>query len=109
MKSIKLSLLIFVLCVNINIADAGRARISLIEEGVYSREDIEKEILFGREMSAIILADRPLVPNAKINKYLNLVGRSILLHANRPELEFYFALVESPQINAYAAPGVIYS
>jgi predicted Zn-dependent protease len=89
-----------------NSSNAARQRITLVPEpGVYSKADIEEEILFGREMAAIILADRNLSPDNELNRYLNLVGQSIVRHTNRPELEFYFAAIDSPQINAYAVPG----
>lgn len=85
---------------------AARNRISLAPQaGEYSEADIEKEIFFGREMAAIMLAKRKLSDDQALNRYLNLVGQSIVRHANRPELNFYFAAVESPQINAYAVPG----
>ena len=44
-----------------NTASASRQRITLAPEpGVYSEADVEKEVLFGREVAAIILADRKL-------------------------------------------------
>ena len=90
----------------VNSSNAARQRITLAPQpGVYSKADIEKEILFGREVAANILADRKLSPASELNRYLNLVGQSIIRHTNRPELEYSFAAVESPEINAYAAPG----
>jgi len=87
-------------------AGEGRKRISLAQPtGIYSDEDIQHELLFGREMAAILLADRKLSNDPNLNRYVNLVGHAIARHANRPELTFYFAVVESPQINAYAVPG----
>lgn len=87
-------------------SNADRKRITLAPvAGVYTEADIKKEIIFGREMAAIILADRPLVTDAELSRYLNLVGQSILRHANRPEIDFYFAAVESEEINAFAVPG----
>ncbi len=89
-----------------NPAIAARERISLAPAaGEYSEADIEKEIIFGREMAAIILAERKIIPDQRLNRYVNLVGQSILRHANRPELNYYFAAIESESINAYAAPG----
>ena len=87
-------------------SNADRKRITLAPiAGVYTEADVKKEIIFGREMAAIILADRPLVTDSELSRYLNLVGQSILRHANRPEIDFYFAAVESEEINAYAVPG----
>jgi predicted Zn-dependent protease len=85
---------------------AARKRLTLAPEaGEYSEADIEKEILFGREMAAIMLAERKMVTDERLTRYLNLVGLSIVRHARRPELNFHFAAIESSQINAYAAPG----
>jgi predicted Zn-dependent protease len=87
-------------------SNAGRQRITLAPiPGIYTEADIEEEIIFGREMAAIILAERPLSENRELSRYLNLVGQSILQQANRPEIDFYFAAIESPEINAYAVPG----
>ncbi len=85
---------------------SARDRISLQKKaGEYSEADIEKEIFFGREMSALMLAKHRFRDDQALNRYLNLVGQSIVRHSNRPELNFYFVAIESPQINAYAVPG----
>jgi predicted Zn-dependent protease len=105
---IKNTLTIVALCLLV-VAGSGyadRKRITLAPiEGIYTEEDVKEEIIFGREMAAIILAERPLVEDRELSRYLNLVGQSILRHANRPEIDFYFAAIESPEINAYAMPG----
>jgi len=87
-------------------SNADRKRITLAPiPGIYSEADVEEEIIFGREMAAIILAEHPLSENEELLRYLNLVGQSILQQTNRPEIDFYFAVIESPEINAYAVPG----
>ena len=89
-----------------NTASATRQRITLAPEpGVYGEADVEKEVLFGREVAAIILTDRKLDTDDELNRYVNLVGQSIARHSNRPELVYFFAVVESSEINAYAVPG----
>ncbi len=101
-----LSLTGLLLLVISNPAIAARERISLAPAaGEYSEADIEKEVIFGREMAAIILTERKISPDQRLNRYVNLVGQSILRHTNRPELSYYFAAIESESINAYAAPG----
>jgi predicted Zn-dependent protease len=96
-----LCLLVFTGSVN-----ASRQRITLAPQpGVYTEADVEKEVIFGREVAAAILADRKLVADDDVNRYLNLVGQSVARHSNRPEIDFLFAVVESSEINAYAAPG----
>ncbi len=108
MKNISLLSLVLLLAV-ISLADdvfAGRKRISTeVVENQYSVKDIEKEIVFGREMSAIILANYQLMDHEQLNRYVNLVGHVLLQHATRQEISFHFAVIDSPVINAYAAPG----
>ena len=104
-RTAEVALLIFVTLLP-QTGDAARPRISPDEaEGVYSKADIEKEIIFGREMAAIILANHALVRDEDLLRYINLVGNTIVRQTNRPDLRFYFAAIESAEINAYAAPG----
>jgi predicted Zn-dependent protease len=99
-------LCLLVLTFTANTASASRQRITLAPEpGVYSEADVEKEVIFGREVAANVLAGRKLVADDELNRYINLVGQSIARHSNRPELEYFFAAVESSEINAYAVPG----
>lgn len=85
---------------------AGRTRISTEHsKNIYSVQDIEKEIEFGREMAAIILADLKMMDLEKLNRYVNLVGNVVLQHSTRQDIEFHFAVIESSHVNAYAAPG----
>lgn len=67
--------------------------------------DIEAEIDFGREVAAHILGRAPLSQDKALNEYVNRVGKAVAAHSNRPELDFRFAVIESDQVNAYAAPG----
>ncbi len=68
-------------------------------------DDITEEIRFGREVAARILGRYPLYENQAVMKYVNLVGRSLAMYSSRPELEFRFAVLNTDEINAYAAPG----
>ncbi len=43
--------------------------------------------------------------DAKLQKYVNLVGRSVADVSDRPEIEYHFAVVNTDQPNAFAAPG----
>jgi predicted Zn-dependent protease len=91
------------------LAEAGqdfRQRLSQAEvsaEGLSA--DIKAEIAFGREVAARILGRYPLLEREELNHYVNLVGQNLVRHASRPELEYHFAVVNTPDINAYTAPG----
>ncbi|MDJ0834020.1 MAG: M48 family metalloprotease [Gammaproteobacteria bacterium] len=89
-----------------NVADAGRTRISTeIAQSDYTLKDVELEVRFGREMSAVILADFKMMDQQELNRYVNLVGQTVLQQSSRQDIPFHFAVINSPVINAYAAPG----
>jgi predicted Zn-dependent protease len=67
--------------------------------------DVAAEIQFGREVAARILAREGLYDNAELTKYVNLVAGALALFTDRPELEFHVAVLDTDDINAYAAPG----
>jgi predicted Zn-dependent protease len=69
------------------------------------REDITEEIRFGREVAARMLGRFSLYDNSPLTRYVNLVGQAVVQNSNRPELEFHFAVLNTMDINAYAAPG----
>lgn len=69
------------------------------------REDIAEEIRFGREIAARMIGRYSLYNNARLTRYVNLIGQSLAQNANRPEIEFHFAVLNTQEINAYAAPG----
>jgi predicted Zn-dependent protease len=74
-----------------------------------SFEDItpEQEYYIGRAVGATIL-DRyqPYAP-AKPTEYLNLLGQALSLASDRPETfgGYHFLILDSEEINAFAAPG----
>lgn len=72
---------------------------------VIEKEDIQAEIAFGREVAARLIGRYRLYENDAVLKYVNLVGRTLTQNSNRPEIEFHFAVLDTPEINAYAAPG----
>jgi beta-barrel assembly-enhancing protease len=67
----------------------------------------EQEYYVGRAVVAQVLQSyRPLdVP--QMNTYLNLLGQSLAIFSNRPETfgGYHFLLLDSDEVNAFAAPG----
>lgn len=59
----------------------------------------------GRQAAGNLLGAAPLINDPKLQHYVNLVGRWISLQSDRPDLAWYFGVIESPDINAFAAPG----
>ena len=74
-----------------------------------SFEDItpEQEYYVGRAVGANILSQIPPYEEAKTNAYLNLLGQSLAMASDRPETfgGYHFLVLDSADINAFAAPG----
>lgn len=75
------------------------------DEEVVTPGDIAAEISFGRAIAARILGRYQPYDNPALIKYVNLVGATLALNTNRPELEFHMMILDTSEINAYAAPG----
>lgn len=68
-----------------------------------------EEHYIGRAVAATILSRYPLVNNPALTKYVNEVGLLVAYASDRPSTYkgYHFAVVNSPDANAYACPGGI--
>lgn len=66
---------------------------------------MEEEIQIGREITGNLLGAAPLVKDAALQKYVNQVGRWVANQSERANLPWHFGVIESEDINAFAAPG----
>jgi predicted Zn-dependent protease len=64
-----------------------------------------EELKVGREVAANMLGVAPLVNDAALQRYVNTVGRWVSLHSERPDLPWHFGVIDTSDINAFAAPG----
>ncbi len=65
----------------------------------------KEEFMLGAKMTAVLLGGAPLLPNEALQRHVNLVGRWIASQSERPNLPWTFAVIQSRDINAFAAPG----
>lgn len=67
----------------------------------------EQEYYIGRAVAAQVFVSYAPVNQAGANAYLNLLGQSLAIFSDRPETfgGYHFILVDSDEINAFAAPG----
>ncbi len=65
----------------------------------------EEEVAIGREIAGRLLGAAPLVADAKLQKYVNEVGQWVAAQSERSDLKWTFGVIDSPAINAFAAPG----
>ena len=64
-----------------------------------------EEIAIGRDMAARLLGAAPLVPEGRLQRYVNRVGRWLASQTERPDLPWQFGVLDAPQLNAFAVPG----
>ncbi len=67
----------------------------------------EEEYYIGRGVAALVLAQYPVYRNDALTRYINELGQSAAVFSDRPETYagYYFAVLDSDEINALAAPG----
>ena len=74
---------------------------------VLMSENKEKEI--GQEEHEKVLASQPLFEDKELLAYVTEVGNRVAKVSHRPNLEYTFNIIDSPDINAFALPaGYVY-
>ena len=65
-----------------------------------------EEIRKGQQAAAEIhKAYNPYDDLPTLQKYVNEIGQKLARNSHRPELDYHFTVVDSPQVNAFALPG----
>jgi predicted Zn-dependent protease len=82
--------------------DPGQLLVQALLSGKVSPEE---ETKIGRQIAGNLLGAAPLVNDAQLQAYVNRVGRWVALQSPRPDLAWHFGVIESNDINAFAAPG----
>lgn len=63
------------------------------------------EVEIGRDVASRLLGAAPLHPNPSLQRYVNQIGRWLASQTERPDLPWRFAVLDAPQVNAFATPG----
>jgi beta-barrel assembly-enhancing protease len=66
-----------------------------------------EEYYIGRAVAAQILSKYPLYQDVKLTTYVNEVGETVARKSSRPQTfrGYRFAVLDTPEINAFACPG----
>jgi predicted Zn-dependent protease len=65
----------------------------------------QQEVQMGAEYSAQINQQLPIVQDAEINRYINVLGDSLARVADARGLDYHFFIVNAAEVNAFAVPG----
>jgi beta-barrel assembly-enhancing protease len=75
-----------------------------IGEGLRKIGEAE-EIKIGGDLAGMLLGAAPLVDNPAQQRYVNALGRWLVLHSDRPNLPWKFCIIDSNDFNAFSTPG----
>lgn len=65
----------------------------------------EQEIEIGRGIAATIAGHYGVLPDSSFTAYVNLVGTAVAAVDPRPDVAYRFAVLDTDDVNAFAAPG----
>ncbi|MBC7756440.1 MAG: M48 family metalloprotease [Bdellovibrio sp.] len=71
----------------------------------WKNPSVDEEIALGRNITGSLLGAAPLVKDDALQLYVNKVGRWVASQSERADLPWKFGVIESADINAFAAPG----
>ncbi len=77
----------------------------LLKALLQGKTSLEEEERIGQQIAGNLLGAAHLVRDDALQRYVNRVGRWVALQSERPDLDWHFGVIESEDINAFAAPG----
>lgn len=75
----------------------GKRELSLISE--------KDEIALGQKTDTDIQAQYGFYADSSLNEYVRKVGMQLSPHTHLPNLSYHFVIIDTPVVNAFAAPG----
>jgi len=65
----------------------------------------QQEIQMGAQAHQDVLKEYAALANPALQAYVNEVGQRLAKQSHRPNLQWHFTVVDSPDVNAFALPG----
>jgi len=65
----------------------------------------QQEIQMGAQAHKDVMQEYGLVENPELQAYVTRVGKGLAAKSHRPNLDWHFTVVDSPEVNAFALPG----
>jgi predicted Zn-dependent protease len=67
--------------------------------------DEPEEIELGRAVTSALGSRYTLSRDEPLTRYVALVGNEVAMQSDRPDLRYYFGVLDTEEVNAFAAPG----
>ncbi|WP_374347521.1 M48 family metalloprotease [Chitinimonas sp.] len=104
-----LSLVALALAVDVQAFDLGNLQkaLEIGKKAVDANKEIgeAEEVEIGAGIASNLLGAAPLVKDAELQRYVNRIGTWLASQTERSGLKWHFAVIDSPNINAFAMPG----
>ena len=65
----------------------------------------QQEIQMGAQAHQDVLKEYAALDNPDLQAYVNEIGQRLAKQSHRPDLDWHFTVVDSPDVNAFALPG----
>ena len=65
----------------------------------------DEEIEIGRSIAANVAGKYGVIRDEQITRYISLVGETVAVKSDRPDLPYHFAVLDTDIINAFSCPG----
>jgi predicted Zn-dependent protease len=63
------------------------------------------ELRLGQENNAVVRKQYGVYANARLQAYVQQVGEHVAAQSHRPQLQYSFTILDTPDVNAFALPG----
>ncbi|MBN2227067.1 MAG: M48 family metalloprotease [candidate division Zixibacteria bacterium] len=65
----------------------------------------DTEVAIGQNMDTEVRTQNKIYTDSSWNAYVTRIGNRIVAQCDRRDIDYHFAIIESDQVNAFAAPG----
>jgi predicted Zn-dependent protease len=86
-------------------ADSNRIDTQALAKTLFGKTSTQDEIRIGQQIAGDMLGATPLVRDDQLQRYVNVVGRWVAEQSGRNDIKWYFGVLDTEDINAFAAPG----
>jgi predicted Zn-dependent protease len=94
-------LLLFLLLISISGCATNPATGDTDMVGMSEQEEIE----IGKQQHQMVLREYSVYGDVELQGYVQYVGEKVAANSHRPDLDFTFTVLDSPEVNAFALPG----
>ena len=98
-------LLCIALVITVSVPGCATVKNPVTGKNEHTVMDERSEMAEGAKAHPQILAEFGAYKNPEVQAYVNEIGQRLAKASHRPELDWHFTVLDSPEVNAFALPG----